>query len=124
MEFLAKILLTFAFKSFALLITAYFDHDFVLMTDVEHLIPLVAMIAAMNLVVRPVLKIVFSPVIGLTFGYFNIIISAGILYAVDIWSDSITINGLWPLVIGAHAVGIIVTLIDYSSAIVYGTGEI
>lgn len=124
MEFLAKILLTMAFNAFALLITAYFDHDFVLMTDVEHLIPLVAMIAAMNLVVRPVLKIVFSPVIGLTFGYFNIIISAGILYAVDIWSDSITINGLWPLVIGAHAVGIIVTLIDYSSAIVYGTGEI
>ena len=124
MELFAKILLSMAFNAFALLITGYFEHDFMIMSDVPHLVPLVAIITAMNLIVRPALKIILSPVIGLTFGYFNIIINAGILYAVDIWSDSITINGLWPLVIGAHAVGIIVTLIDYSSAIVYGSGEI
>ncbi len=124
MEFLAKILLSMAFNTFALLVTEYFEPDFAVLTDVPHLVPLVALLTAMNLTVRPALRIIFSPVIGLTLGYFNIIINAGILYAIDIWSDSLTINGLWPLVVGAHAVGIIVTLIDYSSAVIYGSGEI
>ena len=124
MELFAKILLSMAFNTFALLLTSYLEPEFVIKSDVEHLIPLVAMLAAMNLVVQPALKIVFSPVIGLTLGLFNIVISAGILYVIDIWTDSLTINGLWALVVGAHVVALIVTLIDYSSAIVYGTGEI
>ena len=124
MELIAKILLSMTFNASALLLTSYFEPGFLLKTDVPHLIPVVAMLTFMNLTVRPVLKIVFSPVIGLTLGLFNIIISAGILYAIDIWSDSITINGLWALVIGAHVVALIVTLIDYSSAVVYGSGEI
>ncbi len=112
------------FNASALLLTSYFYTGFVLKSDVSHLVPVVAMLTLMNLTVRPVLRIIFSPVIKLTLGLFNVIISAGILYVIDIWSDSITINGLWALVIGAHVVALIATLIDYSSAVVYGTGEI
>jgi uncharacterized membrane protein YvlD (DUF360 family) len=124
MEFLAKILLSMTFNSFALLLTSYFEKGFEVMTDVPHLIPLAAMLALADLMVRPALKLIFSPVIGLTLGLFNIVISAGILYVIDIYSDSITINGLWPLVLGAHILALIVTLIDYSSAMIYGSGEI
>ena len=124
MEFLAKALLSMAFNTFALLLTSYLEPNFFIKTDVQNLLPLIALLTAMNLIVRPALKIVFSPVIGLTLGLFNIVIAAGILYSIDIFSDSITINGLWSLLVGAHVLALIVTLIDYASAIVYGSGEI
>ena len=124
MELIAKLTLSVTFNAIALLLTSYFEKDFIVLSDVPHLIPLTLALALANLIVRPALKLLFSPVIGLTLGMFNIVISAGILYAIDIYSDSLTINGLWALVIGAHVLGLIVTLIDYSSAIVYGTGEI
>jgi len=124
MEIIAKVTLSMTFNAVALLIAAYFEDGFIVMSDVPHLIPLTAILALANLTIRPVLKLIFSPVIGLTLGLFNIVISAGILYGIDIYSDSLTIDGLWALVIGAHVLGIIVTLIDYSSAVVYGSGEI
>ncbi len=124
MELIAKIILSMTFNASALLLTSYFTPGFILKSDVSHLVPVVAMLTLINLIVRPVLRIIFSPVIGLTLGLFHVVISAGILYVIDIWSDSLTINGLWALVIGAHVVALIVTLIDYSSAAVYGSGEI
>ncbi len=124
MELLFKILLNMTFNVSALLLTTYFIPNFIVISDVPHLIPLVAILTFMNLTIRPVLRIIFRPVIGITLGLFNIIISGGILYVIDIWSNSLTINGLWALIVGAHVVGFIVTLIDYSSAAVYGSSEI
>ena len=124
MEFLFKILLSVTANISALLLAGYFDKDFLVLSDVEHIVPLAAFLAILNLTVRPALKLLFSPLIGITLGAFNIVISAAILYAVDIYSNSLTINGLWALVIGAHLVGLVVTLIDYSSAVVYGSGEL
>ena len=124
MEFLFKILLSVTANISALLLTNYFDKDFLVLTDVPHIVPLAIYLALLNLMIRPLLKLLFSPLIGITLGAFNIVISAAILYFLDIYSASITINGLWALVIGAHLVGLIVTLIDYSSAVIYGSGEL
>ncbi len=124
MEFFLKCLLSITANISGLLIVGYFDKDFVVLSDIPHLIPLAAILTLLNLTIRPILKLFFSPLIGITLGYFNIVISAGILYVIDIYSDSLTINGLWALVIGAHLVGLIVTLIDYASAVIYGSGEI
>lgn len=124
MELLAKFILMTTGNLTALLITAYFETDFVVATDVPRLMSLVFILAILNLTIRPILRLLFSPLIGVTLGYFNVLISAGLLYAVDIYSDSLTINGLWPLVLGAHAVGLINMLIDYSAAMIYGAGEI
>ena len=125
MEFIGKTILAISFNTFALILAAYFEGaDFSIMTDPAHLIPLVALIAGINLLARPVLRIIFSPVISLTFGAFHIVISAALLYLVDILSNSITIQGLWPLIVGAHIMTLIVTLIDYSCAIIYGSGEL
>lgn len=124
MEFLFKCLLSITANISALLLAGYFDKDFIILSDIPHIIPLAAFLALLNLTIRPILKLLFSPLIGITLGYFNIIINAAILYGIDIYSDSLTINGLWALIIGSHLVGIIVTLIDYSSTVVYGSGEL
>lgn len=124
MEFLFKILLSVTANISALLLAGYFDKDFMVLSDVPHIVPLAAALSLANLMIRPALKLLFSPLIGITLGAFNIVISAGILYFLDIYSASLTINGLWALLIGAHLVGLIVTLIDYASAVIYGSGEL
>jgi uncharacterized membrane protein YvlD (DUF360 family) len=124
MEFLFKILLSVTANISALLLASYFDKDFHVLSDVPYIVPLALYLSLLNLMLRPALKLLFSPLIGITLGAFNIVISAGILYFLDIYSDSLTINGLWALLIGAHIVGLIVTLIDYSSAVIYGSGEL
>ncbi len=124
MEFIFKILLSVTANISALLLAGYFDKDFLVMPNVEHIVPLAFYLSLLNLMFRPALKLLFSPLIGITLGAFNVVISAGILYFLDIYSNSLTINGLWALVVGAHLVGLIVTLIDYSSAVIYGSGEL
>ena len=124
MELFFKVILSVTANLSALMLTAYLDKNFVITADIPHLVQLALALAALNLTVRPVLKLLFSPLIGLTLGAFNVVISAAILYSIDIYSDSLSINGLWALVIGAHLVGLIITLIDYSSAVVYGSGEL
>lgn len=124
MELFFKFILSITANLSALLLTAYFDKDFVITADIPHLVGIAAMLAFLNLTVRPILRLLFSPLIGITLGAFNIVISAAILYGIDIYSNSLTINGLWALVIGAHLVGLIITLIDYSSTVVYGSGEL
>lgn len=124
MEFIFKIILSVTANISALLLAGYFDKNFIVASDVEHIVPLAIYLALLNLMVRPLLRLFFSPLIGITLGAFNIVISAGILYFLDIWSNSLTINGLWALVISAHLVGLIITLIDYSSAVIYGSGEL
>lgn len=124
MEFIARFIITVSGNIVALLVTAYLDHGFVVATDPPHLVQLVLIIALVNLTLRPLLAFIFNPLIRVTFGFFNVIISAGILYTIDIYSNSLTINGLWPLIIGAHAMGFIITLIDYSGAVVYGGGQV
>ena len=124
MEFIFKCLLSITANISGLLLAGYFDKDFIVLSDVPHIIPLAGALTLLNLMIRPALKLFFSPLIGITLGYFNIVISAGILYFLDIYSNSLTINGLWALLIGSHLVGIIVTLIDYSSAVIYGSGEL
>ena len=124
MEFLFKILLAITANISALLLTGYFDTDFIVISDISHIVPLATTLAILNLTIRPILKLAFSPLIGITLGAFNVVINAAILYGIDIYSNSLTINGLWALILGAHIVGLIVTLIDYSSTVIYGSGEL
>ena len=124
MELFFKFILSITANLSALLLTGYLDKDFYITSNTAELVKVAALLALLNLTVRPILRLLFSPLIGITLGAFNVVISAAILYSIDIYSDSLTINGLWALVIGAHLVGLIITLIDYSSTVVYGSGEL
>ena len=120
MEFLSRSILTFAGNLVALVMTTYWDPAFQVLTDVNHLIPLVFTLSIINMSIRPLLKLFFGPLIFITFGIFNILLNAGILYVIDIYSGSITINGLWALVLGAHLIGLTNVVLYYASYFVYG----
>ncbi len=78
----------------AFIATAYFVPGFDLDFS-RGLIPFLALIAIftiVNLLIRPIINIVLSPIILITLGLFKLVIDAGILYAVDIYSDNLTIQ--------------------------------
>lgn len=92
-----KILFRFAINIIALLVVNHLVADFELIGQPTSILAIAIIFAVFNIYLRPVMKLIFSPLILITLGAFSLVINAGILYLLDIISNNITINGLTPL---------------------------
>lgn len=66
-----------------------------------------AILTGINLFVKPVLKLVFGPLIVITLGLFTIVLNMIMLYVLDIFVHAITIQGYLPLLYASLLIGII-----------------
>jgi len=121
---ISRLILTFAANLTAVLIAAYFVEEFQVTTNISDLLAFILILAIVNLSIRPILNLILSPLIFITFGLFTIVINAAILYTIDIYSDYITINGLWPLIEVTHIVGIVNIIINYAALFLYRGSDI
>ncbi len=124
MTAISRLILTFAANLTAVLIAAYFVEEFQVTTNISDLLAFILILAIVNLSIRPILNLILSPLIFITFGLFTIVINAAILYTIDIYSDYITINGLWPLIEVTHIVGIVNIIINYAALFLYRGSDI
>ena len=62
---------------------------------------------ALNIVLKPMFKLFFGPLIILTLGIFIFIINAGILLLLDIASDPLRIEGYLPLLEATLLIGVV-----------------
>ncbi|MDP2629631.1 MAG: phage holin family protein [Candidatus Harrisonbacteria bacterium] len=92
-----KIILTYLANFLALLAAAYFIPGFDIVGSFKGFLALIGIITLIHLIIRPFIKLALSPIIFLTFGLFNIVINAAILFIIDIYSQNISIDGLLPL---------------------------
>ena len=69
-------------------------------------------LGALNILIRPVLKLVTLPLILLTFGLFTIIINTLMLWLTASITDSIFISGLWPLLVATLIISVVQILLD------------
>lgn len=76
-------------------------------------------LAAINVFIRPVLKLVFGPIIVLTLGLFVLVINALSIYILDIISNPLTIQGYMPLFLASLLIGIVNFIITASGKAVY-----
>lgn len=76
-------------------------------------------LAAINIFIRPVLKLIFGPIIVLTLGLFILVINALSIYILDIISNPLTIQGYVPLFIASLLIGIVNFVITSSGKAVY-----
>ena len=120
MFWLSGLILTLFANVVALLIAAYFEDGFVIVATAQAIVPLAFTITLVNALIRPVLKTIFSPLAFITFGISNIVLNAAIIYFIDIYAESLTITGIWPLVLGAHIIGLTNIVLYYASIFVYG----
>ena len=67
---------------------------------------------ALNIVLKPIFKLFFGPLIILSLGIFIFIINAGILLLLDIASDPLRIEGYLPLLEATFLIGIVNVILN------------
>lgn len=124
MNAISKFIVAFSANITAILLTAYFVSGFILVPDISGIVSIVLIITIVNLTIRPLIKLVLSPLIFVTFGLFTILINAGIIYVIDIYSEYLTITGPWHLVEAAHIISIINLVINYAALYLYRGSDV
>lgn len=98
MRLISKIIFHWATNILALLVAAYFVKGFQLDTYWKNLLIIGALFTLINIFIRPILKLILSPIIILTLGLGILVVNAIVLYILDYLSSNITISGLTPLI--------------------------
>ena len=118
MRFLSKIIFHFLVNLIALMAAAQFVPGFSMNSNIESILILTAIFTFINLLIKPILKLIFSPFIFLSLGLFSLVINAIILKLLDIWSINVTISGIPTLVYSTlliTAVNLLLTFVAKSS---------
>lgn len=68
---------------------------------IVNLFTVALLFTAINNIIRPAVKYLFTTFVIISLGLFSIIINATMLYLLDFLTENITINGLDSLIIGA-----------------------
>src|SRR3989344_1194326 len=98
MSFISRILIQLLANGAALYVSQYFIDGFDVVPSVEAYLKVAAVLTLVNIFIRPILKLIFSPVIFITLGLGVLVVNALLLYGVDFVLTEITIAGLFPLV--------------------------
>ncbi len=85
---------------------------------IEHYALAGLVLALLNMIVKPVLKLLASPLILLTFGLFTIVINALMLWAVDYSFDFINIESLTALVWATILISVVNLIVSVFAKIV------
>jgi putative membrane protein len=91
MHWLLKICLIITGNAFALWLANLWVPGFVVTTSIPKLILLAFILALLNFILKPILKLIFGPIIILTLGLGLIIVNAAILLMVQYFGNSLDI---------------------------------
>ena len=117
MKLLSKLIIVFIANALALLASDYFVEGFTVSKELREFITIAVILSFANLILRPIVKLVLTPIIIITFGLFTFVINAGILYTVDIYFSEITIIGLSALIISTVIVGLVNGVLRFTAKI-------
>lgn len=94
LKLLKRIIVLFIANLIALLAADYFIDGLEIVKNPEQIIAATAIFTALNIFIKPVLKIILSPLIIITLGLGILLINAVILETLDFLSDSVMISGI------------------------------
>ncbi len=100
MRILARLVLALIANFFALIIAREFITGFGLTDDLVRELVVAGIFTAINLFIKPILKLFMMPVIVLTLGIGLFALNAGILKLLDFLSGDLTIEGIRALLLG------------------------
>lgn len=115
MRLIKKILYFIFSNAIALYLASLFIGGFSFLGGVADLVLAAVALTLINFLIKPILKLLLGPLLLLTLGFGIILINALVLYFLDILFDSLTIQGIVPLLIGTLVVGAVNTLLHYMS---------
>lgn len=94
-------------NSLALYAANWFVPGFVVSGGIKEYLMAGILLGLLNMVVRPILKVVTLPIIILTLGVFIIVLNALIVWIVDYVFYFVIIQGWWPLLWATILIGIV-----------------
>ncbi len=100
MRIILRLIAYFIGNILGLVLAGYFLPAFAVDYRLESLAVVGGLLTAVNIFVRPALKMIFAPLIFITLGLFTVAINAFLLYVIDFISPYITINGIDTLLYG------------------------
>lgn len=112
MKTLGKLIILTAANTIAILAAAEFIVGFSFTGNFVALLITAVCLTAVQIFIRPLLSLIFGPLILLSFGLFSIIINAGLLFILDIVSPELTIQGYLPLLFTTLLVSVVHIVID------------
>jgi putative membrane protein len=95
-----KFILAIIVNFFGLMFTSQFVNGFIISSNFLNILFLSFILTILNFFIRPILKLILSPIIWLTFGLGILIVNGIILYLLDIFSKSISIQNISALIYG------------------------
>lgn len=119
MKLIGRLVFSVFSNALAIMSAAYLIADFVFDGDFFSLLIAAGILTVINTFARPVMKLVFGPIIVLTLGLFILVINALAIYFLDFFSSSITINGLLPLLLATLIIGAVNFLINSSARFIF-----
>lgn len=111
MNYILKVLLKFAINVAALMALTSLFSDFVIADGTSSFVVAAAILTLLNIIVRPILKLITFPLILLTFGLFNIVLHVVILYIADAATATLAIGSLSTLFWTSLILGILNSII-------------
>ncbi len=106
MGFIIKLIVKTALNGGALYIARIYVPGFLLVGGLDTLAIGGLVLAILNTFVRPILRVISTPLLWITFGLFNIVIHIAILWIADQLLTQLTITNFWGLFWAAIIVAI------------------
>ncbi len=119
MKFVSQLVFSFFSNFMALLAAGYFIKEFKIAPDLLNFSLVAGVFTLINVFIRPILKLILSPVIILTFGLGIFLVNALTLYLLDVFLANIAITGLKSLFYATLIISLINILIGFSAKRVY-----
>ncbi|MDP2696200.1 MAG: phage holin family protein [bacterium] len=104
---MARIIMALLSNWLALWLSDKYIVNFDVVNETTPFVIVVILLAIANSFFLPMLRFMFKPFIWLTAGLLAVVLNGAMIYLVDFFSDSITINGLLPLLYATILFGVI-----------------
>jgi putative membrane protein len=118
-KLLARLIFTFFSNIIALKAASYFVKGFEIAPDLISLSLVAAIFTLLNIFIKPIFKLILSPIIILTFGLGILLVNAIVLYLLDFLLENITIDGVIPLIYATLIVSLVNFIVNFSAKRLY-----
>lgn len=103
----SKIIFSFLSNLLSLWVAAYIVTGFTISKELQNFLLIGVIFTLINFFIRPVLKILLSPVIIITLGLGIIIVNALLLYILDYFSQNVNIADIWSLLYATLIISVV-----------------
>lgn len=115
MKLISHLIFFFFSNLIALFLAGNLIPGFVISDNLTNLTIAAAIFTLINTYLRPLIKMILSPLVFLSLGLFTLVINAGMLYLLDILSENVTIIGKEPLIYGTLLITGVNFLLHFSA---------